>query len=101
MGCVIVSYWSPPEQEDDEEKKKREEMERAFLLRQFLTPEARERLRNISLVKPDLAKKVESMIIQLGLEGRLNHKITDSELKEILIRMQKRRDFRIRGFDYG
>lgn len=91
----------PSKDQDDEAKKRREEAERAALLRQFLTPEARVRLKNVSLVKPELAKQVESLIIQWGLEGRLDHRITDSELKEILIRLQRRRGFRIRGLDYG
>ena len=94
-----MSYWYPSR--DEEEKKKEEEAMRATLLRQLLTPEARQRLKNVSLVKPDLVKRVESLIIQLGVEGKLDHAITDEELKEILIRMQRKTKFHIRGFDYG
>ena len=92
-----MSYWGIPPSNQDEEKR-REEAERITLLRRFLTPEARQRLKNVSLVKPDLAKKVESIIIQLGLEGRLDHRLTDEEVKEILYRLQKKKDYRIRGF---
>ena len=95
-----MSYWNipPSGHGDEDEKKRREEAERAALLRQFLTPEARQRLKNVALVKPDLAKKVETIIIQLGIEGRLDHRLTDDEVKEILYRLQRKKDYRIRGF---
>jgi programmed cell death protein 5 len=97
-----MSYWVPSKDEkEDEERRKQEEIIRQAVLRQYLSPEARQRLKNVSLVKPELAKRVEAIIIQLAMEGRLNRVITDEELKEILIKMQKKKDFRIRGFGYG
>lgn len=94
----VMSYWGVQGSSKDEEKEREEQAKRQALLRQFLTPEARERLRRVSLVKPDLAKRVEDIIIQLGVQGRLDHRISDSELKNILARVQTRKDFRIRGF---
>ncbi len=93
-----MSYWGPQEPSKDEARRREEEeIRRQAILRQFLTPEARERLRRVSLVKPELARRVEDIIIQLGVQGKLDHVITDSELKNILARVQSRRDFRIRG----
>ncbi len=93
-----MSYWIPPSKSDEEEKKKREEAEKQVLLRRFLSPEARQRLRNVALVKPELVDKVEALIIQLGLEGKLEHPLTDEEIKEILYKLQEKRDYHIRGF---
>jgi len=92
-----LSYWGQGQPSKDESEKREEEIKRQLLIRQFLTPEARERLRRVSLVKPDLARRVEDIIIQLGVQGRLDHLVTDSELKSILARVQSRKEFRIRG----
>jgi len=93
---LVMSYWGAQQPSKDEDKE--EQVKRQALLRQFLTPEARERLRRVSLVKPDLARRVEDIIIQLGVQGRLDHRISDGELKSILARVQTKKDFRIRGF---
>lgn len=82
----------------EEEAKARElEKLKAQYLRVFMTSEARERLANIKMVRPNLARQVEEYILQLGLQNRLSHPITDEELKNILLKLQEqRRDFRIR-----
>ncbi len=83
--------------EEDEIKAQQLEKIKAQYLRTLMTPEARERLANIRMVRPNLAKQVEEYIIQLGLQNRLSHPITDEELKKILLKLQeRRRDFRIR-----
>lgn len=62
-----------------------------------MTSEARERLSNIKMVRPELASMVEEQILQLALSNKLDHPITDEELKSILLRLQeRRREFRIR-----
>lgn len=81
------------------EEAKTEQMEKlkAQYLRVFMTAEARERLANVKMVRPDLAKQVEEHIIQLGLQNRLSHPVTDEELKNLLLKLQEqRREFRIR-----
>jgi len=85
-----------------EESKAREEemlreLQKQEVLRRILTPEARERLANIKLVKPELAKALEDYLVSLSLSGRLNKVIDDEELKEILrqIDEKSRRDIRI------
>lgn len=66
-------------------------------MRSILTPEARERLYNIKLVKPEIARIVEDRLIALAAQGRITRPLTDEELKSILeeIYIRTRRDYRI------
>ena len=62
-----------------------------------LTSEARQRLMNVKMVKPDLANSIEEYILQLVTSGKLKRVIDDDELKELLMSLQeKRRDIKIR-----
>ena len=75
----------------DQEKAIREQM-----LRVVFTSEARERLSNIRMIKPELAASIESQIFQLVNSGRLRKQITDDELKEMLSSFQRpQREFKI------
>ena len=65
-------------------------------LRTVLTPEARSRLNNVKMVKPDLAAMVENYLLGMVSQGRLNRQISDDQLKQILLSIQQpKRDFRI------
>ncbi|MEM2210749.1 MAG: DNA-binding protein [Nitrososphaerales archaeon] len=78
-----------------EERKK--QLIRLNLLRIALTPEARQRLANVKMVRPEVAKMIEDQIIQLVASGKLRKPITDEELKEILASLQQpKREFKIR-----
>lgn len=82
----------------EEEKRKRElESKREALLRSILTQEARERLYNISLVKPELARAIEDYIIQLVSAGRLSVPVGDEIVKRLLAEMDERtrKDYKI------
>ena len=73
------------------------EMQKQAILRRILTPEARQRLTNIKLVKPEFASQLELQLIQLAQAGRLNIPVTDEQLKVILKHLQgTKRDIRIR-----
>jgi len=80
----------------EEEKRRRELIESA--LRQILTPEARERLANLRLVKPEIAEIVEQQLISLARSGRIPIPITDDFLKKLLSQIyeQTHRDIKIR-----
>jgi programmed cell death protein 5 len=66
-------------------------------LKLVLTPEARARLTNIKMVKPEFAEQLELQLIQLAQTGRLKTPLTDEQLKEILKRLQvQRKEFKIR-----
>jgi programmed cell death protein 5 len=70
-----------------EEQKRYQEAEKARkqqILRQILAPDARERLANVRLVRPDLAENVENQLIQLASMGRINRLINDSDVRDIL-----------------
>jgi programmed cell death protein 5 len=60
------------------------------LLRQILTPEARSRLSNIRMVRPQLAEQIEMQLIQLAGSGRLKARVTDEQLKTLLQQLQGR-----------
>ncbi len=51
---------------------------------QILTPEARSRLAHLRLTNPEMVEQIELQIIQLAQMGRINSKITDDQLKQLL-----------------
>jgi len=72
------------------------EIQKQAILRRLLTPEARQRINNLKMVKPEFANQLELQLIQLAQAGRVQTPITDEQLKEILVRLQsQRRDIRI------
>jgi len=65
-------------------------------LRTLLSSQARLRLNNIRMVKPELAAMVENYLIGMASQGKLNTQITDDQLKQILQSIQQpKRDFKI------
>ena len=80
------------QQAAQEEQAKQFEMQKQSVLRQILTPEARDRLGNIRLANPQMADSVEMQLIQLAQSGRLMGPIDDAMLKNILAQItpQKR-----------
>ncbi|VVC06197.1 DNA-binding protein [uncultured archaeon] len=65
-------------------------------LKTLLAPEARLRLNNVKMVKPDLAAMVENYLLGMASQGRLNGQISDDQLKQILLSIQQpKRDFKI------
>jgi programmed cell death protein 5 len=69
---------------------------REQMLRVIFSTEARDRLNNLRMVKPDLASAIENQVFQLASSGRLRHQITDDELKQMLGQFQRpKREFKI------
>ncbi|HEX9677197.1 DNA-binding protein [Nitrososphaera sp.] len=86
---------SVPQPGDEEARKREAEAMRQRVLLSLLDPEARQRLTNIRLVKPDLAAAVENYLISAASSGRLNRPLSDAELKQILLSIQQpKRDFK-------
>ena len=67
------------------------EAQRQAVLRQILTPEARERLGRIELAYPEIAASVEDQLIALAQAGRVQQAIDDRTLQEILRRVVPRK----------
>ena len=73
------------------------ESQKQTILRSILTPEARQRLANIKMVKKDFANQLELQLIQLAQTGKLRIPISDGQLKEALTHLQsQRKDIKIR-----
>ncbi|MBD3405950.1 MAG: DNA-binding protein [Candidatus Lokiarchaeota archaeon] len=73
-----------------EQKQAEAEAQKEAILRQILTPDARSRLTNIRMVKPQFAEQIEYQLIQLASSGRLRGKVTDDQLKKLLKQLQGR-----------
>jgi len=70
--------------------------QRQLILRQILTPEARERLGRIELAYPELTESIESQLIALAQSGRVQRVIDDETLRQILMRLiPKKREIKI------
>ncbi|MGD0056495.1 MAG: DNA-binding protein [Methanomassiliicoccales archaeon] len=67
-----------------EEQSKQIEASRQAIMRQILTPEARERLGTVRIAYPDLAKAVEDQLIRLAQSGRIDRQVDDATLRQIL-----------------
>lgn len=85
------------EQQRREEMRRELELQKKLILQQILTPEARSRLANLKMVKPEFAESLELELIALAQSGRLRAPLTDAQLRELLRRLQeRRREIRIR-----
>ncbi|MBS7649615.1 MAG: DNA-binding protein [Candidatus Bathyarchaeia archaeon] len=85
------------QEQEAAEAQKQVEMQKQAMLRRILTPEARQRLANLKMVKPEFASQLEAQLIQIAQQGRINTPIDDEQLKEILRRLQAgKREIQIR-----
>ena len=81
-----------PSQEKDSQLKAQKES----MLKQVLSGDARLRLNNVKMVKPELADLVENYILNHSVQGKLPGQISDDQLKQILSSAQQpKRDFKI------
>jgi len=54
------------------------------MLASLLTPEAKERLSRIALVKPDKADEVTDMILSMAQRGAISEKVSETRLKQMI-----------------
>ncbi|MFY9750496.1 MAG: DNA-binding protein [Methanoregula sp.] len=84
------------QQQEELEQQQRLKQQMQMVLMQILEPDARERLNTIKLTKPDFAAAVEQQLVMLAQSGRLQQKITDAQLKELLRQLAPaKRDYSI------
>jgi len=83
------------QQKSSEEQKQTQEdqieQQKQALLRQLLSPEARQRLTNLKMIKPEFTEQIELQIIQLAQTGKLPIPLSDAQLKQILLQLQGRK----------
>merc|ERR1711976_1034457 len=78
----------PSPEEQAEMKRKQEEMKHNILA-QVLDQQARARLNTIALTKPEKARMVEGMLIQMARTGQIQGKLGEAEFKNLLERVSE------------
>ena len=88
---------SEPTQKQPDKEASEKKVVREGILRMVLTSDARERIANVKMVRPDLAASIEEYIIQLASSGRLRKAVDDEQVKQMLASLQeKKREIKIR-----
>ncbi|KAK3243307.1 hypothetical protein CYMTET_47028 [Cymbomonas tetramitiformis] len=70
----------PEAQAQKADQQRAQEEQRANMLASVLSPQARERLARIALVKPDKARKVEDMVIGMAQKGKIQERVSEDQL---------------------
>lgn len=85
-------------EEEQVEKQRQIELQKQTILRRILDPDARSRLTNLKMVRQEFAAQVENLLVQMAQSGKITRKITDKDLKTLLVKLQsgKSRDITIR-----
>jgi programmed cell death protein 5 len=79
------------EEQKQTQAEKEVDAQKEALLKQILSPEARQRLTNLKMVKPDFTEQLELQIIQLAQMGKIPIPLSDAQLKQILVQLQSRK----------
>jgi programmed cell death protein 5 len=67
------------------------EAQKQALLSKILAPDARQRLNNLKMVKPEFTDQIEMQLIEMAQTGKLPIPLSDAQLKGILIQLQSRK----------
>lgn len=78
--------------EGQEEARQRAEAQKKAVIRQTLEPEARERLEALKMAKPQFAEQVEQQVVALARSGRVQGKIDEEQMKQLLRKLQPEDD---------
>ncbi|MFB6107143.1 MAG: DNA-binding protein [Halobacteriaceae archaeon] len=76
------------EAEAVEAQQAQQEAQKQAMLRRHLTDDARKRLNSVKMSKPDFAEQAERQILALAQSGRVQGKIDDGEMKELLSQLK-------------
>lgn len=69
---------------NQEAAKQQADAQKKAVLRQHLTDEARKRLNTVKMSKPQFGEQVEQQVVSLARSGRLQGKIDDDKMKQLL-----------------
>jgi programmed cell death protein 5 len=72
------------QREEMEARQQQAEAQKQAMLRKHLTDGARKRLNTIRMSKPDFADQVEQQLLALAQSGRIQGKIDEDKMKELL-----------------
>ena len=67
------------------------EAQKQALLRSILSPEARQRLVNLKMVRPEFTDQLELQLIQLAQLNKIPVPLSDQQLRQILVQLQSRK----------
>jgi len=81
------------QQQAQQEMQKEQQVQGALrqidaIVRQFLAPEAQDRLANLRLVDPELVQKLKIYLAQMHAAGQVKQQMTDEQLKSILLKLK-------------
>lgn len=79
------------EEQKSEQSQRQLETQKENLLRSILSPEARRRLTNLKMVKPEFTEQLELQLIQLAQQGKIPIPLADAQLRQILVQLQSRK----------
>ena len=77
---------SPNDEQPTQPSEEQINAQKEIILKQILSSEARLRLNNVKMVKPELANMVENYLIGLAGQGKTQRQINDEQLKKILLK---------------
>ena len=87
---------SPDSDEANQPREAEIAAQKEIILKQILSSEARLRLNNVKMVKPEVANMVENYLINMASQVKMKSPISDDQLKQILQSLQQpKRDFKI------
>ena len=87
----LLAMKQRPENDERQAEADQLEAQKQALLRQILSPEARQRLTNLKMIKPEITDQLELQLIQLAQTGKLPIPLSDAQLKQILVQLQGRK----------
>ena len=91
-----MSFPESNEPPQDNNSNNEQAAQKEQILKQILSSEARMRLNNIKMVKPDLSDLVEQYLVGMATQGKIPGQLSDDQLKQILLSIQQpKRDFKI------
>jgi programmed cell death protein 5 len=79
------------DEQKNDQMQKQLEAQKESLLRSILSPEARQRLNNLKMVKPEFTEQLELQLIQLAQQGKIPVPLPDAQLRQILVQLQSRK----------